>query len=125
MTKVHQPRFQRSVCSKRKTKKENSNPVPKPSDIRSRTHHVSPVVIKNKKIKKQKPRYRLPRRAKRLIKRDKNKCNLRTFTAQTTGRLVLGLDGDTLGVDGAQVGVFEEGDEGDLNGLLKSQCRSM
>ena len=99
--------------------------MPKPSNIRSRTHHVSPVVIKNKKIKKQKPRYRLPRRAKRLIKRDKNKCNLRTFTAQTTGRLVLGLDGDTLGVDGAQVGVFEEGDEGDLNGLLKSQCRPM
>jgi len=33
---------------------------------------------------------------------------------------VLGLDGDTLGVDGAQVGVLEEGDEVSLNGLLKS-----
>lgn len=31
-----------------------------------------------------------------------------------------GLDGDTLGVDGAQVGVLEEGDEVSLNGLLES-----
>ena len=30
------------------------------------------------------------------------------------------MDGDTLGVDGAQVGVLEEGDEVGLNGLLKS-----
>lgn len=29
-------------------------------------------------------------------------------------------DGYTLGVDGAQVGVFEKGDEVCLNGLLKS-----
>ena len=29
------------------------------------------------------------------------------------------LDGDTLGVDGAQVGVLEEGDEVSLNGLLE------
>ena len=33
---------------------------------------------------------------------------------------VLALDGDTLGVDGAQVGVLKEGDEVGLNGLLKS-----
>jgi len=33
---------------------------------------------------------------------------------------VLGLDGDTLGVDGAQVGVLEEGDEVRLDGLLQS-----
>ena len=31
-----------------------------------------------------------------------------------------GLDGDTLGMDGAQVGVFEEGDEICLNRLLQS-----
>lgn len=30
------------------------------------------------------------------------------------------LDGDTLGVDGAQVGVLEKRDEVRLNGLLKS-----
>jgi hypothetical protein len=30
------------------------------------------------------------------------------------------LDGDTLGVDGAQVGVLEEGDEVGLDGLLES-----
>ncbi len=32
---------------------------------------------------------------------------------------VLGLDGDTLGVDGAEVGVFEERDKVGFNGLLK------
>ena len=30
------------------------------------------------------------------------------------------MDGDTLGVDGAEVGVLEEGDEVGLNGLLES-----
>ena len=54
MTKVHQPHFQRSVCSKRKTKK-NSNPVPKPSDIRSRTHHVIASSHEKKNEKKQNP----------------------------------------------------------------------
>lgn len=65
---------------------------------------------------------------------------LRTLTTETTSELdVLGLcngvlvyvddaqdrkerrhtDGDTLGVDGTQVGVFEEGDEVSLNGFLK------
>lgn len=34
--------------------------------------------------------------------------------------LTYGLDGDTLGVDGAQVGVLKEGDEVSLNGLLES-----
>jgi len=29
-------------------------------------------------------------------------------------------DGDTLGVDGAKIGIFEEGDEVSLNGLLES-----
>jgi hypothetical protein len=33
---------------------------------------------------------------------------------------VLGLDGDTLGVDGAQVGVLKERDKVGLNGLLES-----
>lgn len=33
---------------------------------------------------------------------------------------ILGLDGNTLGVDGAQVGVLKEGDEVSLNGLLES-----
>ena len=30
------------------------------------------------------------------------------------------MNGDTLGVDGAKVGVLKEGDEVSLNGLLKS-----
>ena len=38
--------------------------------------------------------------------------HLGTLAAETTGELnVLGLDGDTLGVDGAKVGIFKEGDE--------------
>ena len=37
------------------------------------------------------------------------RINLSTLSADTAGELdVLGHDGDTLGVDGAQVGVFEE-----------------
>jgi hypothetical protein len=47
--------------------------------------------------------------------------HLRALTTETTSELdVLGLDGDTLGVDGAQVGVLEERDEVSLNGLLES-----
>ena len=33
---------------------------------------------------------------------------------------ILGLDGDSLGVDGGQVGVLEEGDEVGLGSLLES-----
>ena len=41
---------------------------------------------------------------------------LRSLTTETTGKLdVLGLDGDTLGVDGAQVGVLKERDEVSFN----------
>ena len=64
--------------------------------------------------------------------------SLTALTTETTSELdVLGLcelleddpvrssvrrhtDGDTLGVDGAKVGVLEEGDEVGLNGLLES-----
>jgi hypothetical protein len=68
----------------------------------------------DKKIKK-KPHDRLSEN--QLVKRNK----LRALATETTGKLdVLGLDGDTLGVDGAQVGVLEEGDEVSLNGLLES-----
>jgi len=46
---------------------------------------------------------------------------LRAFTTETTSELnILGLDGDTLVVDGAQVGILKEGDEVSLDGLLKS-----
>jgi len=49
------------------------------------------------------------------------KLNLRALATETAGKLdVLGLNGDTLGVDGAQVGVLKEGDEVGLNGLLQS-----
>jgi hypothetical protein len=47
--------------------------------------------------------------------------SLTTLTTETAGELdVLGLDGDTLGVDSAQVGVFEERDEVGLDRLLES-----
>jgi hypothetical protein len=47
--------------------------------------------------------------------------SLTTLSTEAAGELdVLGLDGDTLGMDGAQVGVLEERDEVGLNGLLES-----
>ena len=49
----------------------------------------------------------------------KNNC-LGTLATDSTGQLdVLGHDGHTLGVDGAQVGVLEESDEVCLAGLLE------
>ena len=45
---------------------------------------------------------------------------LSSLTTDAPGQLdVLGHDGDTLGVDGAQVGVLEESDEVSLRGLLE------
>jgi hypothetical protein len=45
---------------------------------------------------------------------------LRTLATEAAGKLdVLALYGDTLGVDGAQVGVLEERDQVGLNGLLQ------
>ena len=47
--------------------------------------------------------------------------SLGALAADATGKLnVLGHDGDTLGVDGAQVGVLKETDEVSLGGLLQS-----
>ena len=47
--------------------------------------------------------------------------NLGALATDTAGQLdVLGHDGDTLGVDGAQVGVLEQTDEVGLAGLLES-----
>ena len=47
--------------------------------------------------------------------------DLSTLATDTAGQLdVLGHDGHTLGVDGAQVGVLEETDQVSLAGLLKS-----
>ena len=47
--------------------------------------------------------------------------NLSSLSTDTAGQLdVLGHDGDTLGVDGAQVGVLEQTDQVGLAGLLES-----
>lgn len=52
--------------------------------------------------------------------REKERTRLRALTTEAARKLdVLALDGDTLGVDGAQVGVFEEGDEVGLDGFLE------
>ena len=49
---------------------------------------------------------------------------LAALAAETTGqRHVLGRDGHTLAVDGAQVGVLEEADKVRLAGLLESTDR--
>jgi len=46
---------------------------------------------------------------------------LRSLSSQSAGELdVLGLNGDTLGMDGAQVGILEQADEVCLNRLLES-----
>ena len=46
---------------------------------------------------------------------------LGTFTTDTSGQLdVLGHDGDTLGVDGAQVGIFKKTNQVSLRGFLES-----
>ena len=51
----------------------------------------------------------------------KQASDLGALSADTAGQLdVLGHDGDTLGVDGAQVGVLEEADQVSLAGLLQS-----
>ena len=45
---------------------------------------------------------------------------LRALATEAAGQLdVLALDGDALGVDGAQVGILEERDEISLDGLLE------
>ena len=46
--------------------------------------------------------------------------NLSTLSTDTAGKLdVLGHDGDTLGMDGAQVGVLKETNQVSLRGLLE------
>jgi histone H3 len=51
-----------------------------------------------------------------------SKRSLSTLTTDAAGKLdVLGHDGDTLGVDGSQVGVLEETDEVGLSGFLEGE----
>ncbi len=51
-----------------------------------------------------------------------NTRDLRSFSSDSSSQLhILGHDGDSLGVDSAQVGVFKQGDEVSFSGFLKSQ----
>ena len=52
------------------------------------------------------------------LRRD-NKSDLGSFASQSSGQLdVLLLDGNSLCVDGTQVGVFEKGDQVGFDGFL-------
>ena len=52
----------------------------------------------------------------------KGASHLRSFASDSSSELdILGHDGNSLGVDGAQVGVLEEADEVSLSGFLESQ----
>ena len=58
---------------------------------------------------------------KRAVVKKQKAEDLSTLSADTAGELdVLWHDCDTLGVDGAQVGIFEKTDQVSLAGLLKS-----
>ena len=49
-------------------------------------------------------------------------ARLRSLSSESSSELqVLGLDGDSLGVDGGQVGVLEQGDEVGLGSLLQGK----
>jgi histone H3 len=110
--------------AKSKAKFEN-NPIPKPIVIlKSKNPSFDRQFVKKKN---QKPLIAFP-----LFNEEEKhpplskphvyeRRHLRALATETAGQLdVLGLDGDTLGVDGAQVGVLEQGDEVSLNGLLES-----
>jgi len=65
------------------------------------------------------------KRAEVHAREDRARRLRRTLAAQTTGKAhVLCLDGDTLGVDGSEVGVLEERDEVSLGGLLQRHDRA-
>ena len=50
-------------------------------------------------------------------------CVLSTLATDPSGQLdVLWHDGDTLGVDGAQVGVLKQADQVSLRCLLQEKC---
>ena len=54
-------------------------------------------------------------------RRDLSRDGLRTFSADSSSELdVLGHDGDSLGVDSTQVGIFEESDQVSFGGFLES-----
>jgi hypothetical protein len=60
------------------------------------------------------------RKKHRRSRQKREDCRLVALATKAAGQLdVLGLDGDTLGVDGAEVGVLEKGDEVRLDGLLE------
>lgn len=61
------------------------------------------------------------RRSTRPLEANVEWSRLGTLATQTAGkRDILGLDGHTLGMNGGQVGVLEQGDQVSLGSLLKS-----
>ena len=54
-----------------------------------------------------------------------NKTESESFSSNSSGQLdVLGHDGDSLGMNGTEIGVFKESNEICLTGLLKGQNRA-
>lgn len=86
---------------------------------KSKTRHFSPVVMiegKENHISQNRQPILEPYQKPSDSSRD-----LRALATETTGKLdVLGLDGDTLGVDSAEVSVLKERHKVSLNGLLES-----
>lgn len=65
----------------------------------------------------------LVRHVKQSTHREKirNRIALRSLASKSAGELdILGLDGDTFGMDGAKVGIFKERDKVCFNRLLES-----
>jgi len=57
-----------------------------------------------------------------LIKGLNYKASLRAFSTDTTGQLnILGHDGNTLGVDSTQVGIFKESNKVSFSSFLEGQ----
>jgi histone H3 len=99
--------------------KKNLKPSAEPIDIRKQANPS--CIASDHKKRKQNPVIAFPEEPTGKRHNSLDRKHLRALTAETTGELdVLGLDGDTLGVDGAQVGVLKERDKVGLNGLLKS-----
>ena len=58
----------------------------------------------------------------KLVSQVKRGANLRTLSTDAASQLdILGHDGDTLGVDGTQVGIFEKTNQVSLSSFLEGQ----
>eukprot|EP00095_Tigriopus_kingsejongensis_P011693 maker-scaffold578_size132436-snap-gene-0.33 protein:Tk11693 transcript:maker-scaffold578_size132436-snap-gene-0.33-mRNA-1 annotation:"histone h1" len=131
--KVVKPKKAKTPKKKTATKKvagekKAKSPKKKTPAKKAATKKVEKAAVVGKKPKtpKKKPAVKKAAPAKKVVakkaspkKRGAPKKN--TLATDAAGQLdVLGHDGHSLGVDGAQVGVLEEADQVSLGGLLES-----